>query len=606
MLQSCRENDNETILTKSSFEELFNAHVKDVNDTLRDHRAVLEQILKAQDITKNAIRDLPELLAGVHILGGGGIASESRVSAEDACWSTMSDRHRSPQEYRHGNANESQPECVSSGGADVAKEQPPPKVQSDGQQQLPKQTEAAGASEGDTDCAGTTVAGATETSVDDPPRGDSKNKFSQVDRLEARYNSAPEQQVSQSRWDRCFRFVSTDLDIYTGFAAILNTLVMVVEAEWLGSLADASLDVSHMSWGSSTESVLEAIEYVFLAYYLSDLVLRFVFLRKAFFHDTMLGWQWFNIIDAFGVMLTAVAMLLRLVDTSGSGNSIGSFSMLTKIARLARLLRIARTMKMYLPLRTLVTACVASIASLFWSMVFLFICKVVTALTMCQSLHAFIADTSNDLELRQWVNVHYGSFGKALYTMFEVTHSGSWPKYARPLIERVSPAYTVVFVLYITGVVFAIIRIITALFLKETLENASGDALLQMEERKSKSMKYREQLGEVFERVDENGNGAITRSEFLSALSSPILRKYLSILGVDVWEVGPLFDLIDGSDDDCADGEISLSEFCECLVRLKGQARAIDMITLLYETRKVSKKCEDIQLRIEGGTSASE
>ena len=34
-----------------------------------------------------------------------------------------------------------------------------------------------------------------------------------------------------------------------------------------------------------------------------------------------------------------------------------------------------------------------------------------------------------------------GSFLKALYTMFEVTHSGSWPAVVRPVIEKVSPWY---------------------------------------------------------------------------------------------------------------------------------------------------------------------
>jgi len=51
--------------------------------------------------------------------------------------------------------------------------------------------------------------------------------------------------------------------------------------------------------------------------------------------------------------------------------------------------------------------------------------------------------------------------------MFEITHSGSWPAVVRPIVERVNAWYAVLFLTYITLVVFAVIRIVTALFLKD-------------------------------------------------------------------------------------------------------------------------------------------
>ena len=50
--------------------------------------------------------------------------------------------------------------------------------------------------------------------------------------------------------------------------------------------------------------------------------------------------------------------------------------------------------------------------------------------------------------------------------MFEITHSGSWPAVVRPIVEKVNAWYAVLFLTYITLVVFAVIRIVTALFLK--------------------------------------------------------------------------------------------------------------------------------------------
>lgn len=150
---------------------------------------------------------------------------------------------------------------------------------------------------------------------------------------------------------------------------------------------------------------------------------------------------------------------------------------------------------------------------------------------------------------------------------------------------------------YITLVVFALVRIVTALFLKETLEAASGDAALQMEERKKQGAKYRNQLCEVFHNLDESGNGAITKEEFVAAMANPVLRKYLSVLGIDVYEVRSLFDVIDGEK---GDGQIEAQEFIDGLLRLKGQARAIDMITLLHEGRKTTKHIESLRKSVKG------
>ena len=53
------------------------------------------------------------------------------------------------------------------------------------------------------------------------------------------------------------------------------------------------------------------------------------------------------------------------------------------------------------------------------------------------------------MEIRFWVNRMYGTSAKAVYTLFEVTLSGCWPTYARPLIEEVSWLYAIFFILYV-------------------------------------------------------------------------------------------------------------------------------------------------------------
>merc|ERR1719199_1117268 len=115
-------------------------------------------------------------------------------------------------------------------------------------------------------------------------------------------------------------------------------------------------------------------------------------------------------------------------------------------------------------------------------------------LFLCSILKSTIQDAAVDHSLRLWCFRYYGSSLRAIYTLFEVTLAGCWPNYFRPLIEKVNGWYAVFAVVYITIVVFAVIRIITALFLKKTLSVANNDADMQVAEQRAKAQQTIEKL----------------------------------------------------------------------------------------------------------------
>merc|ERR1719253_970065 len=129
---------------------------------------------------------------------------------------------------------------------------------------------------------------------------------------------------------------------------------------------------------------------------------------------------------------------------------------------------------------------------------------------MCQVLEDYIADTTQDSVTRQWAWVYYGSALRSFYTMFEVTLSGCWPNYVRTLVEEVSPAYAVFYVIYVMMVVFAVIRIISAIFLKDTLQAASDDTDMMVSETIRQKAEYVRQLGALFVAADTSGDGLVS------------------------------------------------------------------------------------------------
>ncbi|CAE7360253.1 Scn11a, partial [Symbiodinium necroappetens] len=241
-------------------------------------------------------------------------------------------------------------------------------------------------------------------------------------------------------------------------------------------------------------------------------------------------------------------------------------------------------------LRLLVGTCIASIGALFWSMVLLMVLKVGFALIICQALQGYVLDDQQDLDTRLLVNNLYGDFGKAFYTMFEVTHSGSWPRVVRPVVDDVDALYAIPFLTYITLVVFAVIRIVTALFLKETLASAANDADMVMEDNRRMARDAQNKLEELFRAADDDGDGNLTKDEFAAAMSLPSVQGFLTSLDVSVRDCHPLFDILDDGD-----GLITTAEFCKGLMQLKGQARALDIFVLQRENAKLMKECQDIQ-----------
>jgi len=205
-----------------------------------------------------------------------------------------------------------------------------------------------------------------------------------------------------------------------------------------------------------------------------------------------------------------------------------------------------------------------------------------SALFLCQTLQDYIRDETQALDQRKWVNQHYGTATKAVWTMFEVTFSGGWPGFTRRVIEHVSPLYSIFFFLYVGGVVFAVIRIITALFLKDTLAVAANDQEMMMQQKAKDKEKFARKLREVFEEADESGDGTVCWEEFQGMLNNPKAKASLSAMELESHEVESLFQLLDDGD-----GTVSFDEFLKGVVRLKGQARSQDVLAILHDSRKV-------------------
>lgn len=373
------------------------------------------------------------------------------------------------------------------------------------------------------------------------------------------------------------------LDAFAGAGVILNALLIAFELECEGARASISIGLVDGMQCEDARPLFLVTEHFFTAFFALELCWRISRARLAYFMD------WFNVFDAFLVLAGCLDLyVLQAVMESQS------YLRMLRLFKLARVVRLVRVTQMFRGLRLLVSACGSFLPALGWAMALLSLCMIMGGVTIGFLLQGYIEDENHPFESRKWIWLHYGTAYRATYTMYEITMAGNWPTNVRPVLENVNHAYVFFFVGYITVVVFAIIRVITAIFLSQTLEAANNDVEVMIQERMRKKSMFVEQLEGIFEAIDESGDGLLSEEEMKELLADSKVQAYMESLEVALPESEALFRLLQNSD-----GQITYEDFIEGILRCKGPARAVDQIVLHSEVKSLNTLIQKLQDKME-------
>merc|ERR1712241_267367 len=118
------------------------------------------------------------------------------------------------------------------------------------------------------------------------------------------------------------------------------------------------------------------------------------------------------------------------------------------------------------------------------------------------------------------------------------------------------------------GVVFGLVRIISALFLTETMHQANRDAEIMVLQNVHKTQRLKKDMSQLFDAADTSGDGLLSFGELDTLLGHSKVRAWLAELGINPCDTQMLFDLLDDGD-----GRVDKDEFVTGLTKLKGEAR---------------------------------
>lgn len=319
-------------------------------------------------------------------------------------------------------------------------------------------------------------------------------------------------------------------------------------------------------------TVFKVAEILFGLCFTVEVLIKILAFRQFFFRSG------FNIFDmvvvavwcmdfAAGLRLIANPMLLRLI----------------RLIRLLRLLRLVKVMEMFDTLMLMVTSIRASASVLCWGTLVLTLTMTGCALVVNDMVWPVMDDNSVDLEVRKQLFAFWGTYGRCMVTMFEVT-LGNWVPACRLLMNNVSEWYGLAFILYKSIVGFGIVKVITGVFMHETFKCASIDDDLMIQHRVRAKKHFRTKMSLFFRESDASGDGMLDVEEFKAILEDERVNNWLQALEINIHRPDEFFRGIAGSD-----MLLSSDELVKNMALNRGAASQICANALLDETAEVKK-----------------
>eukprot|EP00930_Biecheleria_cincta_P097686 TRINITY_DN8938_c0_g1_i1.p1 TRINITY_DN8938_c0_g1~~TRINITY_DN8938_c0_g1_i1.p1 ORF type:complete len:584 (-),score=117.36 TRINITY_DN8938_c0_g1_i1:69-1820(-) len=383
---------------------------------------------------------------------------------------------------------------------------------------------------------------------------------------------------------RLGRFVEGEkFESIIGVLIMTNVLIMGVELQYQGMQAGHELGMPGNELPAASiwpwaDDAVPLIQMIFAVFFALELILRVCLLRARFFCKAL------NLLDFFVVLASALEFFYAAFGTLVNPATLR----LLRIVKVGRTLRVARKHTVLESLNLLTRCIAASLMTLFWSLCLLLVIQFIAGMILMSLVSPAIVDTR--LSPTQQVDIYryYGTFTRTMLTMFEVLFA-NWIPSCRVLVENVSEWFSIVFVLYRCIVGFAVLNVVNAVFIQQTMKIAQADNDLIVLQKQKAARSFATKLSYIFEQLDESGDGMLSYDEFCAIVHDDHMMALLSSLEIEANDLQELFKLLDNGD-----GELDCEEFVEGASRVKGAARGIDVVVTLTTVKRLERMVHDL------------
>jgi len=352
---------------------------------------------------------------------------------------------------------------------------------------------------------------------------------------------------------------STSFQLFTGLIIFGSTCNMVA----------AQYDVvQRAESGEEVDPIYKLLDIVFCACFTFELIARLVAERFSFFiHADNKS----NVADILFVLLDLMAFDPTLNKAVGNVN-------LFRALRMLRIFRLFRTLKFHNSLRLLISEVMRGVQGLVWLVMIFGIVLLFFSLLFMQATADVVGDSSESKAGVQLLG-YFGTLEDAFTSLFQVSVGGANWQYVYADLLEVSRMYAFSFMMYTIFLLFVFLNAVTATF----VESAFHTAKFHEKERndlEAHKMKMALTL------ADQDGDGTVTRDEFLKHLDSYEMKKTLDVLQLDRAEAVGIFELLDMNQS----GVVQLDALTRGCERFTRPVRSVDSVAVLLASRRMVRE----------------
>jgi len=333
------------------------------------------------------------------------------------------------------------------------------------------------------------------------------------------------------------------------------------------------------------------VNITFSVLFVLDLALRMLAEKSYFFQSQEV---WFNVFDIVVVISSVLESAVRLFFPDCLTTSFRNILSTTSMLRMGRLLRVikvtraVRSLLLFRELRVMVSSLCGALVSLMWSTIIFVLTFFVFGVFFTDGVVAFAVEQQQcppgDLNPEcQKLQEFYGSLFNTMASLYWAVSGGQdWGEVLRPL-KPLRTEYSIVFYGFITFSMFAMLNVVTSVFVDSTMQRSQNDREYVVQVELQGKKMFIETMEQVFDELDSSGAGHIGMAELEEHMNDPKLIAYFSALSLDIKQVRKLFHLIDAD----RSGLIDREEFIHGCFNLKGNAKNLDVAILQYESRRI-------------------
>mmetsp|Transcript_5912 Transcript_5912/g.14131 ORF Transcript_5912/g.14131 Transcript_5912/m.14131 type:complete len:590 (+) Transcript_5912:105-1874(+) len=402
-----------------------------------------------------------------------------------------------------------------------------------------------------------------------------KRLFAPINNL--RHGDADQQEIENARYNDtwCGKLAKDKrFEVLTMFVITLNALVIGYDADYTARYVRAD-------WLYEDEPQFIFFELFFAVYFSVELFIRFFGLKRKL--DCIEKWFVFDsiLVTMMVIETFIIESIVKAVNRDDGGAGISGASVL-RLLRLLRITRMSRLMRSFPELMTIIRGLAASIRSVFWTGVILFLLTYTWAILFTNEYHqgqdddlnirecAFNYDSGNftlaeDKTIHDCiVQVFFGSMGKSMASLLvmgavldDVTACSD------SIRKSGSPHYIVFFVLYIIFASFTLLNMLTGILCE--VVNASAES----EKIKTSEAKLRDAIESIVNELDKNSDGKISRNEFKKMQKNRKILKALKELQIERTEIEKYYEYLFAPREDGQEPNVTIDEMTQMIMRTR-------------------------------------